>query len=334
MAHDFAGRPTSRRSVLLGAGAASLIGAAPALGQGADNFPNREIRVVGAFPAGSGADVFVRFFAERMKPFLNATMVVENKVGAAGLLATQFVAKARPDGYTIFIHAPSAVAGNMSLFQNPGYDATRDLDVLATVAKVPFTVSVGGQQPWKTLPELIEHVRKRGDAASFAVTAPTGQVAGAMMKQLLGLKAVEVSYRTAADSMSDLLAGAIDYAMYDPIFAFPFHRSGKIRILAISSLERMKTAPDMPTMHEQGVKGVDVVGWWGVMTPKGVPEPIKARIADAFSKMAALPETAEFLKNFGCDPFIISQAEAQQLFAKEVENWRGYVKLAGIKPRG
>jgi tripartite-type tricarboxylate transporter receptor subunit TctC len=297
-------------------------------------YPSREIRVICAFPAGSGADVFARFFAEGMKPAFDKNIIVENRVGASGNLATNFVARAKPDGYTLYIHAPSALAANMHLFKDPGVDAGKSFDILGTVAKLPFTVSVAADKPWKDLRELIAHVKAKGDKASYATTAPTGQVAGAMMTTSLGLKNVEVPYRTAADSLNDLLSGNIDYAMYDPIFALAQARAGKLRILAMSSGERMKSQPDIPTMIEGGVPGVNVVGWWGLIAPKGVPDPIKQKLSDAFRTMAEKPETREFLAKFGGDPFVITPAEAQKLFLEDIENWGRYVKIANMEPRG
>lgn len=319
---------------LAGLFAFGLTAALSASAQAQESYPVREIKVVCAFPAGSGADVFARFFAEGMKPAFDKNIIVENRVGASGNLATNYVARAKPDGYTIYIHAPSALAANMSLFKDPGVDAGKSFDILGTVASLPFTVSVAADKPWKDLRELIAHVKAKGAKASFATTAPTGQVAGAMMNTELKLQNVEVPYRTAADSLNDLLSGNIDYAMYDPIFALAQQRAGKLRILAMTSGKRMQSQPDIPTMIEGGVPGVDVVGWWGLIAPKGLPEPVKQKLGDAFRKMAERPETREFLAKFGGDPFVISPAEAQKLFLEDIENWSRYVKIAKMEPRG
>jgi tripartite-type tricarboxylate transporter receptor subunit TctC len=297
-------------------------------------YPAREVRVIAAFPAGSGADVFTRYFAEHMRPFLGGTMIVENKVGASGNLAINFVARAKPDGYTILIHAPSAIAANASLFKDPGYDPVNSFDVLGSVCRLPFTVAVAANSPHKTLQELIAAVRQKGDKASYGTTAPTGQVAGAMMKNILKLSIVEVPYRTAADSANDLASGNVDYMMYDPIFAIPFHRNGKIRILAVTSKERMATAPDIPTMDESGVPGVDVVGWWGVAVPKGVPPEIKDRIGKAFLQMAELPETKKWLAEFGGDSWVVGPDEAQKRLMQDIKDWASFVKIANIEPKG
>jgi len=325
----------TRRRLLEAGAALAAATALPAGAAFADDYPgNREIKIVAAFPAGSGADVFTRYFADNMRPFLgNPTMIVENKVGASGNIAANYVAKAKPDGYTIFIHAPSAIAGNMALFKNPGFDE-KAFEMLGSVCRLPFTVSVSANSPHKTLQELIAAVKAKGAKASYGTTAPTGQVAGAIMKKSLKLEAVEVPYRTAADTVNDLDSGAVDYVMYDPIFAMPRHRQGKLRVLAISAKERMSTAPDIPTMDESGVPGVDVVGWWGAVVPVGTPQAVKDKIADAFRKMAEKPETKKWLSNLGGDPWVVGPAEAQKRFLQDVKEWAGFIKIAGIEPKG
>jgi len=325
----------TRRRLLEAGAALAAATALPAGAAFADDYPgNREIKIVAAFPAGSGADVFTRYFADNMRPFLgNPTMIVENKVGASGNIAANYVAKAKPDGYTIFIHAPSAIAGNMALFKNPGFDE-KAFEILGSVCRLPFTVSVSANSPHKTLQELIAAVKAKGAKASYGTTAPTGQVAGAIMKKTLKLEAVEVPYRTAADTVNDLDSGAVDYVMYDPIFAMPRHRQGKLRVLAISAKERMSTAPDIPTMNESGVPGIDVVGWWGPAVPAGTPQAVKDKIADAFRKMAEKPETKKWLSNLGGDPWVVGPAEAQKRFLQDVKEWAGFIKIAGIEPKG
>ena len=315
--------------LLLSIPCASLVHA-----QSIDNYPSRPVSVVAAIAPGGGIDIESRQFTSRLGPLLGQSFVLDFKPGAAGTIGAAYVARAKPDGYTIYIHAPSALAANMHLFKDPGADAGKSFDVLATVARLPFTVSIASDKPWKDLRELIAHLKVKGDKASYGTTAPTGQVGGAMMKAALNLGVVEIPYRTAADSLNDLMSGNIDFAMYDPIFALAQQRGGKLRVLAMTSGERMKLQPDIPTMIEGGVPGVDLVGWWGLITPKGVPEPVKKRLGDAFRVMAERPETLEFLRKFGGDPFVISAAAAQKLFLEDIENWARYVKIANIEPKG
>lgn len=325
---------TRRQALQMGAGLAMpalLPGAAFAQ---ASDFPSRDIKCIAAFPAGSGSDIMTRFFADGMKAFLPRTIIVENKVGASGNLATTYVARSAPDGYTIFIYSASSVAANMSLFKDPGIDAAATIECLASVSKLAFTVSVAKDSPYRRLPELMEAVRKKGDKASYATTAPNGQVAGALLKDILGLRVVEVPYRTAADSLNDLASGNIDYAMYDPTFALAQERAGRVRIIATASKERMKCMPTVPTLHEEGVKDVDCVSWQGLMVPRGVPEPIKQKLIEAFNQMARTKKTEEFLQQAGADPFNLPPGGAQKLFLEEIDNWRRYVKIAKIEPKG
>ena len=330
---EFAFAPT-RRNVIEGGAALLASGLLGSAANAQETYPSREVHVIAAFPPGSGADVYTRYFAENMRPFLNATVIVENKVGASGNVAINYVARAKPDGYTMLIHAPSAIAANQSLFKEPGYDATKAFDVLGSVCRLPFTVSVAAKGPYKDMAGLIAAIKAKGDKASYGTTAPTGQVAGALMKSILKIPIVEVPYRTAADSVNDLNSGAVDYVMYDPIFAMPKHRAGDLKVLAISSKERMTTAPEIPTMNETGIPGVDVVGWWGVAVPTGVPQPIKDKIADAFRKMAEKPETKKWLADLGGDPWIVGPAEAQARMLADIKDWAGFVKLANLQPMG
>ena len=324
----------NRRTFIEG-GAALVAAGLPSISAIAqEKYPSREVRVIAAFPPGSGADVFTRYFAENMRPFLGGTVIVENKVGASGNLAINFVARAKPDGYTMLIHAPSAIAANMSLFKEPGYDATKAFDVLGSVCRLPFTVSVSAKSPHKTMADLIAAVKAKGANASYGTTAPTGQVAGALMKNILKLEIVEVPYRTAADSVNDLDSGAVDYVMYDSIFAMPRHREGKLRVLAISSKERMAAAPEIPTMHESGVPGVDVIGWWGVAVPVGVPQPVKDQIATAFRQMAEKPETKSWLANLGGSSWVVGPAEAQKQMLEDIKSWAEFVRIANLEVKG
>lgn len=327
--HDF----TRRQSLaLLGSLAAPAILTRSAYAQA--EFPTREIKVICAFPAGSGADVLARFYAEGMKPAFKQPIIVENRVGGGGLLAQNYTARAKPDGYTVFIHAPSSTAANMSLYKNPGIDVGKSLECLATVSKLAFTVAVRTDAPWKNLQELVAHLRTKGDKGSYAITAPTGQVGGALMCVNLDLKTLPVQYRTGPDSLNDLTSGNLDFAMYDPTFALAQERAGRVRLLAIASRDRMKSMPNVPTMKEQGAGDINAIGWWGLMAPVGIPAPIKKQLSDSFQAMARSEKTMAFLEKAGTDSFILTPEESQKLFLEEIVNWRNYIKIAKIPVRG
>ncbi len=192
----------------------------------AQQYPNQDIRVICAFPAGSGADVLVRYFAEKLRPIVGRTVIVENKVGAGGNIAVEYVARSKPDGYTIFVHAATAVALSMYLVKNPPVDVGKAIEIAATINRQPFMLVVDAKSPYKTVAELTAAMKAKGDKATYASAAPTGTIMGEIYKNITGVKAVEVVYKTAPDSLNEILSGKIDYAMHDPVFSLAQAREG------------------------------------------------------------------------------------------------------------
>ena len=299
----------------------------------AQTYPSQEIRFVCGFPAGSGADVIVRYFAEKVRHLANHTVIVENKVGAAGNIAAEYTVRARPDGHTVYVHAASAIAANMHLFKKPPFDAARDLQIAATINKQPFMAMVATASPYKTLAELTDAMKKKGDKASYAQSNTSGKVMGELYKRATGIQAVEVPYRTANDSLNDFASGRLDYGMMDPVFALSQARAGRLRMLAVSTAQRMQAVPDLPTMAEAGVSGVELLTWFAAMVPSTTPRPIVDKINKWFNEVLATEETRKFLNSFGGDPFIATPEEGQALFRQGVNDWEGYVKTAKIEPQ-
>lgn len=315
---------------------AALLGAASLLavqtGAQAQGYPNQDIRFVCAFPPGSGADVIVRYMANAVQKISGHTIVVENKPGAAGLIATEYVVRAKPDGYTIFVHAGSAVSNIPALYAKPPFDARKALEVAATINRQPFMILVDAKSPYKTLDDLTAAMKKKGDKASYATAATTGKVMGEIYKARTGITAVEVEYKTAPDSINDMLSGRIDYAAHDPVFALAQEREGRMRILGVSTAERLAANPDMKTMKEQGVD-MDLTGWWAAMVPIGTDKAAKAKITEWFQKAVAMPETKEFLNKFGGDQLQESPEEADKRLLRDIDLWIEYAKIAKIVPQ-
>ena len=301
-------------------------------GAAAQQYPARDIRFICAFPPGSGADVLVRFFAEQLRPLANRTIIVENRSGAGGNIAIEHVARSRPDGYTIFVHAGSAVAAGMHLYKNPPVDVAKAITIAATINRQPFMLGVDAKCPSRSVADLTAAMKQKGDKASYAAAAPTGRIMGEIYKQTAGLKAVEVNYKTAPDSVNDMLSGAVDYGMHDPVFSLAQAREGRLRILAVSTGKRLDANPDMPTMTEAGI-AMDLTGWWAVMLPTGTPQPVLDQLHKWFVQIVGSPSTKEFLNKFGGDPLIETPAQAQARFLKDIREWGGYIKLAKIEPQ-
>jgi tripartite-type tricarboxylate transporter receptor subunit TctC len=300
---------------------------------GAQAYPSQDIRLVCAFPAGSGADVLVRYFAEKLRPIVNRTVIVENKVGAGGNIATEHVAKSKPDGHTIYVHAATAVALNQHLFRKPPVDVAKALRVVATINRQPWMLVVDAKSPYKTVAELSAAMKEKGDKASYATSAPTGRVMGELYKNAVGLKAVEVSYKTAANSLNELTSGKLDYGLLDPVFSLAQQRQGRLRILAVSTAKRLDAAADLPTMTELGLP-MDLTGWWAAMLPAGTPKPVVDQVHKWFVQMVSSDETKAFLNKFGGDPYINTPEQAQEKFEASIKQWGEYVRIAKIKPLG
>src|SRR3990172_1661444 len=320
-----------RGKLLLGVAAA--LGAA--LGGGrraqAQDYPSQDIRMIVGFPPGSGADVFVRYFAEKLRPLAGRNVIVENKVGAASNIATEYVARSKPDGYTLYPFAGTTVAASMHLFKNPPVDVGKALRVAATTSNLAFMLVVDAKSPYKSVAELTAAMKQKGSAANYAVAANPGRIMGAIYKVKAGLAATEVQYRSAPDSLNEITSGKIDYGLHDAVFALAQHRAGRLRILAVSSAERVQALPPIPHITEQGIPmSLDL--WWGVMVPAATPDPIVAKINQWFQQIISAADTKKFLNDAGADPMIRTPEEAQKMFQIAIKEWGDYVRFAKIEP--
>src|SRR5262245_13618042 len=321
----------SRRDLIQGAGAAALL---PALGGAAfaQDYPSQDIRMIVGFPAGSGADIFVRYFAEKLRPIAGRTVIVENKVGAASNIATEFVAKSKPDGHVLYPFAGTTVAASMHLFKSPPVDVGKALRVAATTSNLAFMLVVDAKSPYKSVAELTAAVKKKGKDANYAVAANPGRIMGAIYKDKAGLEATEVLYKSAPDSLNEMQNGRLDYGLHDAVFALAQQREGRLRILAVSSAKRLEAAPDLPTMTESGVPmSLDL--WWGVLVPAATPDAIVNKINQWFKEIVSAPDTKKFLNDAGADPMLRTPEEAQKMFETAIREWGEYVRLAKIEPQ-
>jgi tripartite-type tricarboxylate transporter receptor subunit TctC len=318
----------TRKQFLQSAGA--LVVTAAAGGSAfAQDYPSQDIHLICGFPPGSGADVFVRYFGEKLRGVSGRNTIVENRVGANSNIATEYVARAKPDGHTLYPFAGTTVALTYHLYKTPPVDVGKALQVAATTSNLAFMLLVDAKSPYKTVAELTAAMKKKGANASFATAANPGRVMAALYKTGAGIDPVEVQYRTAADSLNELQTGKLDYAVHDPIFGLAQHREGRLRILAVGSSERLGTLPDVPTMKESGVP-MDLNLWWGVMLPSATPRPIVDKINGWFKQIVSTEETKKFLALSGADPMIRTPDEAQALFVKAIKDWGDYVRIAKL----
>ncbi len=300
----------------------------------AQSQPSQQLHFICAYPAGSSSDSIVRFIAEKIRPQVGGIIIVENKPGANGNLATEFLARSKPDGRTILIHAGSALAANMHLFKNPPVDVATAIQVAGTINRQAFMLGVDAGTPWKNLAELTAAMREKGDKASYATYAATATIMGELYKRATGIRATEISYRVGADTLNDLKSGALDYGIYDPPFAMSQARNGKLRLLAVGVKDRLNAAPDIPTMQEQGIPDVDLPGWFAAMVPSTTPKPLVDQISNWVANAVQTEATKQFLNGFGSDPLISTPEEGQARLLRDIRDWGAYVRMANIVPQG
>lgn len=308
--------------------AVAALAALPAAAQ--ESYPSRTITFICAYQAGSSSDAIVRFMAEKIRPMAGQTIVVENRQGANGAVATEAIMRAKPDGYTIFIHSPAAITANDALLKTPPANTKTGLKVVATINRQAFMLAVDTSQPYKTLAELTAAMKAKGAKGTYATYATSATIAGSLYKKATGIEPVEVVYRIGAQSLNDMQSGQLDFGIYDPLFALSQQRAGRFRLLAIVAPERFQTAPDVPTFRELGMDIV-LMGWWSAIMPAATPQPIADQVNKWVNAVVAQEETKKFLANIGAEPWTISPDEANKLYQSEFENYRKAVEAAKIE---
>ena len=300
----------------------------------AQDYPAREIRSLCNFAAGSGADIIVRFYSDRLSKLAGKPVIVENRVGANGSLATDALAKSRPDGYTILITpASSTIASAPYLFKSLPFDTEKDFTAVTTIALVSFVLMVDAAKPINSVGELVAHLKAKPGGGFYGATSNSGVIAAELFKASAGVGATYVPYKQNAQALTDLLLGQIDFMSFDATWAIGQAKGGKIRILAATAAKRSAALPDVPTLAELGYGGNDVTPWWGVVVSAGTPKPVVEKLAGWFNQITAAEDTKQFLANSAFDPFPGSPEQMQALLKSDAARWKRYVELAKIEPQ-
>lgn len=300
----------------------------------AQEYPAREIRSICNFSVGSGADIVVRYFSDRLAKIAGKPVIVENRTGAQGSIATEYVAHSKADGYTIMITpASSTLAAARYMFKQLRFDPDKDFTPVTTLARLSFAIAIDAKSPIRSVAELTEHLKKKPGHGHYATGSNTGQVTGELYKEMAGLSTTYVPYKETMTALTDTISGEVDFMTYDVTFLVPQARAGRLRILAVTSAARLATLPDVPTMLESGFPGYDLSPWWGVVVPAGTPKPIVDKLAAWFNQITASEETRKFLGNLATDPFPGNSESMAALIRTEIEQWGKYVRLAKIEPQ-
>jgi tripartite-type tricarboxylate transporter receptor subunit TctC len=301
----------------------------------AETYPSRPIRLVVPFPPGGAFDAVGRPLAEKMKPILG-TMIVENIGGGGGSLGGAATARARPDGYTILLGGTTLHVTEALLKNRPQYDPTKDFDPIANVAFASFAIAVHPMVPVHTLNELVEYAKANPGKVSYGSVGvgSTNHLIGEQFKMLTGnFDLIHVPYRGAGPALTDLISGQIPMIVAGISGqVLELHRSGKLRVLAVTSSSRVIAAPEFPTAAEAGFPGLTGQASVGLIAPAGTPKPIIEQIARATRKVLAEQEYRQFLIEAGFEPTIESNPEKfRRSLAQDIAQWRPVVDALGLK---
>jgi len=319
----------SRRSLLLAACAAVL--AAPAAAQTA--FPTRPVKILIGFPAGGPLDAHARLLADRLGQLLGQPVIVDYKAGAGGTVGADFVAKSDPDGYTLLMANTGTMVINPAIYPKSPYQTLRDFAPVARTAMQPLAIVVNPQVPASTLQEFVALAKKSPGRLNYGSAGNGGisHLVPEMFKSATGTFIVHIPYKGSAPAFTDLLAGQVQMMAESIPQASQYVKQGKLRALAVTSRERSAALPDTPTLIEAGIKGFDVVGFYGVLAPAATPKPVLDKLGAAFKAALETPEIRSRMVAQGADPAFLGPEAFTQYLAAEMPKWAQAVKDSGAK---
>ena len=296
------------------------------------SYPNRPVRMLVGFPPGGGVDINGRLAASKLTEYLGQQFIVENRPGAGTNIANEFVAKAAPDGYTLLFNSP-AVAINMSLYKNPPYDALRDFAGVSIFSESTNILVVPASLPVKSVQELVALAREKPGVLNYssAGSGTTQHLAAELFKLRTGTNIVHVPYKGSAPSLTALIAGQVQLSFVNPIAIGQHVKSGRLRALGVAGAKRTTFLPDVPTMKEAGVEGVEVPLWFGLLAPAATPREVVHALAAAVAKGAHSPDMQKKLLDQGAEPVGNTPEEFQAMLNAEVARWAEVVKVSGAR---
>ena len=299
----------------------------------AQPYPAKPVKIVAGFPPGGAADLLARVVAERLSSALGQPFVVENRTGAAGTIGADAVAKAAPDGYMLLLGVTASQTIAPAIYKSLPYDVSRDFRPIALVATIPVTLVVHPSVHANTARELVAIARAAPAPMQFASSGSGAipHLAGELFQLSQGVKLQHVPYKGAPLAMSDLISGRVQLMFDNLPTVLPHIRSGKLRPLGVASSKRARALPDLPTLAEAGVPGVEVGSWFGVLAPGGTPDAIVASLAREIAKAVAADDVKTRMDAMGAEPAYLPPDEFTKLIRAETEKWAKVVKATGAQ---
>ena len=322
----------STKTSLLQSIAGVLTVALSALGTAvAQEYPNKPIKLVVPFAAGAGTDQVARGMAQAMQATLpGATVIVENKPGAGGLIAAQAVAKATPDGYTLFMTTNTTQSANPHLFKSLPYDPVADFAPIAAIARGSMVLVVPASSPYRSVADVIAAGKKK--PLSYGAGNSSSRVGSEMFSQLSGAQVLYVPYKSNPQAVTDLVGGQFDFMLADTATASPLVKAGKLRALAYAGEKRSPALPEIPTLMEAGVKNYKLYYWVAVYAPHGTPQDIITRLNKALVEGVKSDAITSVYNNATLESFTTTPQGLAEFQRSETDTWGRVIKAAGIQP--
>ena len=319
----------TRRHLLKVLSAISMVGLKTSFAQ---NHPARSIKLIVPFPPGGSTDVVARLLAQRLGDALKQPVVVENKPGVGSVLGTDFVAKAAPDGYTLLVAANSSIAPGPLMRSNMPYDAIKDFAHIAMIGSFPNGFMVRADHPAKTMQEFLALARARPGSINYASAGigTSGFLSGELLKQTAQINMVHIPYKGSGPAITDLLGGQLDALFEGLVTATGYAKSGKLRLLAVTSERRVKSFPDVPTLSEV-VPGVSGAAWFGISAPAKTPAAITERLQAELLAIVQSPDMQTRLTDLGMTPLAYGSTDYLSFINNENRKWAPVIKAANVK---
>ena len=296
-------------------------------------YPEKPIKIIMGFPAGGPLDQHARLLVDKLQAILGQPVLVDYKPGAGGSVGAESVAKSPADGYTLMLANTGVMVINGSLYSKLPYNTLRDFVPIARTAQQPLALLINPAVPAKTLKEFMDYTRKNPGKINYGSAGNGGisHIVPEMFKTATGLFMVHIPYRGSAPAFTDLMAGQVHFMAESIPQAANYHKQGKVRALAVTSKERNPALPDIPTAIESGIKGFDVVGFYGFLAPAATPKDVVAKLSDAFKQVLNNPEIKSRMVSQGADPAFMGSEEFAQFLAQQTPIWAKAVAASGAK---
>ena len=311
----------------------TLLALCAALPVAAQNYPAKTVRLVSPFPPGGSVDVVGRILAAKLTENLGQQVIVDNRSGASGIVGTEIVAKAPPDGYTLLINTLPLVTNQFLMARVP-YDPIRDFEPISMVTSSPSLVTVHPSVPVRSIKELIAFARSRPGQLNYSAAGvgTNPHIAGELFNLLAGVNMVAVQFKGGGPADIAAIGGEVAATFGNISQQVTYVKSGRLRALAVTSAKRSSALPDLPTVVEAGVPGYEFLTWHGVLAPKGTPAPIVNLLSEQLKKILTAPGETKLWEERGLDVIASSPAEFATRLANEQKKWGDVIKKRGIKP--